>query len=173
MTYKAKPVSRAQIREFVHKFKKYFNIEGRPYFDILEFLEIILPKAIPGFHIEILEEKDMRDCYAYTVPYTATIYIRSDVYEGAAAGNPRDRFTLAHETGHLFLHPSQAITLCKGYPNQKLKAYEDPEWQANTFAGELLADVRFIKYWDIDTIMRECVVSKQTAEIQFKYSCQM
>ena len=44
----------------------------------------------------------MEDMYGNTNTATNTMRIRSDVYRGAIAGNPRDRFTLCHELGHYF-----------------------------------------------------------------------
>ena len=39
----------------------------------------------------------------------------------------------------------EAISLCRLDPLVKLKAYEDPEWQANAFGGELLASSYLIQ----------------------------
>ena len=89
--------------------------------------------------------------------------IRSDVYEGAVKGNPRDRFTLCHELGHYLLHQPGCVSYARG----KVPAYQDPEWQANTFAAELMAPRDLVANMSIERIMKECGMSKQAATIQY------
>lgn len=95
------------------------------------------------------------------------VRLRSDVWQLAEAGNPRARFSAAHELGHAILHheklvegagarlfrdgsiiPSQALR-----PGQKI--YQSPEWQANSWASALLmpseavtARIRKLGDWD-------------------------
>ncbi len=72
------------------------------------------------------------------------VYVASEVYDGADAGDGRDRFTLAHEAVHVMLHASQlkAIDDRRGTPvlyrAHEIPAYENPEWQANVGAAALL-----------------------------------
>jgi Zn-dependent peptidase ImmA (M78 family) len=90
--------------------------------------------------------------------------IREDVYEGAVKGNPRDRFTLCHELGHYLLHQPQQISFARG----AVPKYCDPEWQANTFAGELMAPSNLIQNMTVDEIAEQCGISKTAASIQLK-----
>lgn len=39
-------------------------------------------------------------------------------FDGAVAGKGRDRLTIAHEIGHLFLHEDDAIALCRLEPGR-------------------------------------------------------
>lgn len=55
----------------------------------------------------------------------------------------RQRFTIAHEIGHLILHPTDELHIDKAFPirfrNAKSSTGEDPvEVEANQFAAELL-----------------------------------
>ena len=50
---------------------------------------------------------------------------------------------MAHELGHLLLHRVETITLAR--EDGDIPPYKDPEWQANAFAGELLAPYEYIK----------------------------
>ena len=43
------------------------------------------------------------------------------------------------------MHEEASISLCRLEPGKKLPAYEDPEWQADAFGGELLASSYLIK----------------------------
>ncbi len=89
--------------------------------------------------------------------------IRSDVYEGAIKGDCRDRFTLCHEIGHYFLHQPNSISFARG----NIPVYRDPEWQANTFAGELMAPYDLVKDMKIEEIMEKCGMSRKAATIQY------
>ena len=67
-----------------------------------------------------------------------TIILRADTYDALCdVSDPkhcRARFTVAHEIGHLILH--EGFALARGAVRHK--HYEDSEWQADTFAAELL-----------------------------------
>lgn len=43
----------------------------------------------------------------------------------------------------------------------------NPEWQANTFAAELMAPFSLIKDMSIEEIMEKCGISRQAATIQY------
>ena len=105
----------------------------------------------------------MEDTYGTTNTGMNIMRIRSDVYEGAIQGNPRDRFTLCHEVGHWFLHQPDSISFARG----NVPRYRDPEWQANTFAAELMAPYELVKDMTISEIMEKCGMSMQAATIQY------
>lgn len=106
------------------------------------------------------------DTHAYTDPQTNQIVIRDDIYERARHGEGRDRFTIAHEIGHYILHNTNMITLTRVYPNENVKPYEDVEWQADAFAGELLCPSCAIRNMDILDISRIYGVSVKAATAQ-------
>lgn len=89
----------------------------------------------------IVEPHEMPSEYAVASPTTMELYIREDTYCNAANGVPRDRFTLAHELGHLILHqnaPQQYASTRSIISNHHYT--EDAEWQANEFAAMFLID---------------------------------
>ena len=90
------------------------------------------------------------------------------MYLRAVSGEGRDRLTIAHEVGHLFLHDNDSIALCRLDPSEKLKPYEDPEWQANAFAGELLASSYLISEMTGGEVSKRCGVSASAAAIQLR-----
>jgi len=68
-------------------------------------------------------------------------------YEMLEGRHPRAAYFVAHELGHVVLHPDQLVRLARMPANQQTafhrgradhKPYEDTEWQANAFAGALL-----------------------------------
>lgn len=166
--YKATGISRNDIRRYVRKIKKMVGLEEILYFPILPFLENILPFFIPDFQLEIAPVTDMGNKHGETYPSKNLIRIREDVYLRAATGEGRDRLTIAHEIGHLLLHEDTAIALCRLEPNEKLKPYEDPEWQADAFGGELLASSYLIQNMNEQQVQKKCGVSASAARCQLR-----
>lgn len=166
--YKASAISRKNIQDFVRNLKKMVHLENEMYFPIVQFLENILPILIPGFQLEIVPKKEMGNKHGETYPSRNMIRIREDVYLGAVDGCGRDRLTIAHEIGHLFMHEGASIALCKLAPDEKLRPFEDPEWQANAFGGELLASTYLIKGMTAAEVSEECGVSMDAAKVQLR-----
>lgn len=77
-----------------------------------------------------------------------TIYIPERVYIGAKEGNKRDRFTLTHEFAHYLL--SYVLGFEIKVVERRILAFENPEWQANFLASELL--VPTMEMMDVDGI---------------------
>ena len=168
--YRAHPISRADIRCYVYMLKKNVGLEKELYFPILHFAENVLPVLIPDYQFQVVPMYEMGVKHGETYPSKNLIRIREDVYERAAAGQGRDRLTVAHEIGHLFLHEDDAIALCRLDPNVKLVTYEDPEWQADAFGGELLASSYLIKRMSAYEVQIKCGVSAAAARCQLRYA---
>lgn len=163
MNVSAKPRSRANIRKLANKLREMVGCDETPYFPIVEFVEWILANPDDGIDLEILDPDEMMDTYGTTNTGANKMRIRSDVYDGACEGNARDRFTFCHEVGHYFLHQPESISFARG----NIPRYRDPEWQANTFAGELMAPYDMIKNMSIHEIVEKCGMSMQAATIQY------
>ena len=166
--YKASPVSRESIRHFIRDLKRKVGLEYELYFPILHFVENVLPLLIPDFQLEIVPVIDMGGKHGETYPSKHIMRIREDVYLRAAAGEGRDRLTIAHEVGHLFMHDDDYIALCRMAPDERLRPCEDPEWQADAFGGELLASSYLIIGMTESEIQEKCGVSLSAAHIQLK-----
>ena len=108
---------------------------------------------------------DMKNNHGETLIGKNTIKIREDVYERAYAGYGRDRLTIAHEIGHLILHKPENISLTRA-DNVAIPAYLNPEWQANAFAGELLAPYDVIQGKSLMEISNTFGVTVDAAKIQ-------
>lgn len=159
----ATPRSRKEIIAYcgiIRKISKYKS----SFFDIVRFLEEDAYDFL-GITIEIVEENELNyNEYAKFIPSKKVIKIRQSVYEGAINGNGKDRFTLAHELGHAFLHRE----ICLYRSEEQPKPYENPEWQADEFAANLLCPLAEIYNKNIIEITDEYGVSKSVAEIQRK-----
>lgn len=166
-SYKTQGISRKDIRKIVRTIKERFQVDDVMYFPIVPFLECVLSMLFSDFQFECVPKEEMGNKHGETYPSKQLIRIREDVYLGTVAGNPRDRMTIAHEIGHL-LHGNSNIALCRLEPGERIRAYEDPEWQANAFAGELLASSHLIRDLTVDEIQGKCGVSKTAEQIQLK-----
>lgn len=157
-------LSRIKIRELTKHVRKISGYDEITYFPIVEFIELVLGDPDnPNFNYEIVEPWEMEDMYGNTNTVTNVMKIRRDVYERAVKGMPRDRFTLCHELGHYLLHQPQFMSYARG----EIPRYMQPEWQANTFAGELMAPYDLVKNMTIEEIMENCGMSRQAATIQY------
>ena len=157
-----KPLSRVDIRSLATVVRK---LAGSPvYFDIVKFLEIGLAKLDPESDIVVLPDSEMKDAYAKAFPDEHLIQIRESVYNKAVNGDYRHRFTLCHELGHYLLHSGQSIVFSR--EERKPRAFEDPEWQANSFAGELLVPAEIAARYDENEITELCGASFTVAKIQ-------
>ncbi|MGN1338431.1 MAG: ImmA/IrrE family metallo-endopeptidase [Candidatus Coprovivens sp.] len=160
---KAQPRSKAFIRLIVEQIRKILQINNDEKVDVIRLLEFVI---CPNMEIslQIVEEKYMQDKYAEYSPVEQTIKIREDVYNRAIDGVGRDRFTISHEIGHIFLH-SNNIAMARS--NEQFPIYCDPEWQANVFAREFLCPLIGISKNDnVDDISKKYGVSKEVASIQ-------
>jgi len=155
------PMSRKDLRKLVRRFRKLCGMEKELYFPIVHFIEWILPKV--GSDYEIVPVNEMGNAYGVTHTGMRIMKIREDVYEGAVKGNPRDRFTLCHELGHFILHAPDRVSFARG----EVPAYMNPEWQANVFAGELLAPYDLVSHMTPERIADECGMSLTAATIQY------
>ncbi len=164
--YRVPPMSRADIRNLTKQLRALFQIRGL-YFPVMKVIEFALPQAMPDFVLQVSSETVMGQTHGLTIPMESTIILREDVYEGALAGNGRDRMTVAHEIGHLLMH--KHIAFARSSPGVKIEPYESSEWQAKCFSGELLVPHYLASVWgekSVEEIARECGVSCHAADYQ-------
>lgn len=166
--FPVKGTSRQTIWAYARYLRRALGVENELYFNILCFAENILSEQFQNFIFEICEEKELPYHHGETIPSEQKIRIREDVYEGAAKNNGRDRLTIAHEVGHFLMHDEQSVIFCKLDPNGKLPIYNDPDWQADVFAGEILAPSYLIDGMSAQEIHEKCGVSLACAERQLR-----
>lgn len=162
----ATPLSRKVIRNLTRTVRQKINTDQTLYFPVIHFIEWFLPMFDNDFSLEILSISTMGNCHGKSYPSEHKICLRQDVYERACVDVGRDRFTIAHEIGHYFIHTPDKIQYARMESYTQIPSYMQPEWQANTFAAELLVPHDLILGMDCSTIARECAVSYQVAKIQ-------
>lgn len=161
---RAVAMSRNKIAEIAQIVRSAVELDDTLYFPVVHFIEIMAAEDSIDFNYELVEVNELAGIYATTNTSENVMYIREDVYKRAVKGNPRDRFTLCHEIGHYFLHRPETISNARG----EVPRYCDPEWQADAFAGELMAPRNLIKGMTSKEIAEECGMSMTAADIQYK-----
>lgn len=162
----APPLSRENIRILTRELRKALGVEDYPYFPVMEFMELLIPKLYEDFELQICPPAEMKDIHGLTYPEKHVICLREDVYNGACSGLGRDRFTVAHELGHYFLHAPERMALAKFRGIGDVPIYMNPEWQADTFAGELLVPSYLMSHSTAEEIVANCGVSRAAAICQ-------
>lgn len=123
--------------------------------------------AMPGFDFEVCDFDELGDDHGQTFPERRLIKLRNDVYEGMCRGSGRDRFTGAHELGHLFLHDSAGFARTAADPTGP--AYVNSEWQADTFASAFLIDEhRLQSCRSLQEVQEVFGVSEAAARVRFQ-----
>lgn len=129
------PRSKQNIIDNAQAVRAFLHLDNQHYFPVAPVYEI-LHVLCEGAHFEVHDDFDMGNDHGRTYPDKRLICLRNDVYERACKGEPRDRFTLCHELGHLLMH--RDISLSRIDPSSPPKIYCNSEWQADTFASHLL-----------------------------------
>ncbi|MBU9215438.1 MULTISPECIES: ImmA/IrrE family metallo-endopeptidase [Burkholderia] len=166
--FRALPMKRAEIRGVALDLRRSLGLEGRLWFPVLQLVEHAFPHLDKQYHFEVAEYAELGESHGLTVREgdSVCIKIREDIYDRAYADEGRDRGTVAHEAGHYLLHArSPALHRHFGGP---LKSYEDPEWQAKAFQGELLIPKHLVSGMSVSDVAKECGVSYDAAEYQLK-----
>lgn len=110
--------------------------------------------------------------YGETISSENIIKIREDIYDKACENDGFSRSTLAHELLHWLRHREETVSFYRKEDDLKSRrVYEDPEWQANCFAGELLVPYHLVKGMNINEVIEKCKVTYLMAKYQLgKYT---
>lgn len=147
--YRVKPLSRDKIRSSAHtvldvlRERMELQTAKLPIVEVVEWLDVH-----EVLDLEILESGWLGGSAAELRPvpgHIPLLAIDEEIYEKACSEDHFSRFTLAHELGHYFLHSSQPVPMARATLPNAHRAFEDTEWQANAFAGELLVDSRLVR----------------------------
>jgi Zn-dependent peptidase ImmA (M78 family) len=96
-------------------------------------------KKVGALHLEIFEEE--RSSIAYVSFNPLTLHVHREIWEDAEIGEPKSRFILAHELGHIVMHGyyQQAYSEDEKARLTFVPPEESAEAQANWFAALFLA----------------------------------
>ena len=134
-------IRRKSFKPMAKLFRNRHGYQPLQQFDPLRVLENNLPKQDSSFKWQVIDNKDWdkgEETHAYYDILNNTIFIRSDVYEGAYNGNGRDRFTITHEISHYLLIRDFGCPLYLPRCFGEVQPLQNPEYQANALAGYLL-----------------------------------
>ncbi|CAM3103115.1 ImmA/IrrE family metallo-endopeptidase [Cupriavidus taiwanensis] len=165
-SFKATPLSRGDIREAAYELRKELGLAHRLWFPVLEFVEHALPQLDKNYTFEVVEFEELGSSHGLTTRDgdDVAIKIREDIYYRAYEDEGRDRGTVAHEAGHYLMH-ARSPALHRHFGGE-LKSYEDPEWQAKCFQGELLVPKHLVNGMSAIDVARQCGVSLDAAVYQ-------
>jgi hypothetical protein len=160
LSTKVSPRSKRNIQDLAQSLRDSLGI------NCLQLPIVVIYEAlqhIDDLDLEVVEDWHLPSEEAVTYPDLKTIQVRESVYDSAYAGDPRSRFTLAHELGHYLMHRDQNASFSRSGSH---KIYCDCEWQADRFASELLIDRRLFKAdWTVQEVMEKFKASQKAAEI--------
>ena len=129
------------IRQVAVNVRKVLGLTGTPV-NLCDFLDGLMKFGITA---EVIEDEDstflIAGVEAYCNPETATITLTAQTYQAARRNDPRTRFTIFHELGHLLLQHSKTM----GRANVIAKRFIDSEWQADQFSAEMTMPLDIIK----------------------------
>ncbi|MDD4096117.1 MAG: ImmA/IrrE family metallo-endopeptidase [Oscillospiraceae bacterium] len=160
------PKSKEEIINIAKKFRKTIPLRDGMYFPVVEIIEWLSRDGNSGdigFDFEVVDDNSLNH-YADYNPITRVLKVQQSVYLGACNNNGRDRFTLAHELGHVVLH-SCVNNFAREKTGSCPPAFRNPEWQANTFGSALLIDRDQIGNMSPAEVANKCGTSLQAAEI--------
>ncbi|MES2546924.1 MAG: ImmA/IrrE family metallo-endopeptidase [Pseudomonadota bacterium] len=136
-------------------------------------LEIFLERLSEfGITVDVVNDEDMPGfsyhSEACCIPETATIYLTEGTYRKACLNDARTRFTIFHELGHLILGHSRELHRANMTTN--VKPFQDSEWQADRFAGEITMPLEIIydyELFSVGQIKNQFGVSEQAATTRY------
>lgn len=148
--YLVRPRTIVEIRRIATHSRNVLGLPGTPV-DMNAFLETLVKF---GITYDIFDDLEMPDFLAHSeaccIPEKATIYLTGKTYAKACRNDPRTRFTIFHELGHLILMHSRDFHRDHNVQRIQPKPYLDSEWQANQFAGEILMPLDVIQQEDME-----------------------
>jgi len=166
--FRALPMKRSEIRAVAQDLRRSLGLEGRLWFPVMQLVEHALPLLDKQYHFDVADREELGESHGLTERDGdwVTIKIREDIYDRACSDEGRDRRTVAHEAGHYLLH-ARSTALHRHF-GDTLKSFEDPEWQAKAFQGELLVPKHLVTGMTASQVAHQCGVSYEAADHQVK-----
>lgn len=131
------------VGEEARKLRSWLGIDAYYLFDITRQIEFLVGRTIGSLgvlHLDLFNY-DADDLAWVSFKPRLTLHVHREIWTDARLGEPKSRFILAHELGHIFLHghyrqafSEDESTHLKAWPEE-----ERAEPQANWFAEHFLA----------------------------------
>jgi Zn-dependent peptidase ImmA (M78 family) len=167
-------MSTTYIRNIAKLTRMLLDSPNDKFLDVAKALDVLTDKlAKHNFNYMILPDNDPlfeRKEEAKTDVLVGTIYIKESVFNEAAHKRYcRAHYTIAHEIGHFILHRAlNTLNFARTSEAGSYKVYENPEWQADTFASELLMPYEQCLELSPQEIRRKYHVSKAAANTRYR-----
>lgn len=131
--YRVAPRNIIGIREHALIVRKMLVHKEAPFFKMEPFIEHLHDY---GIVYDVVDADELPvGIEACCVPEHRLITFSANTYKKACEDDPRARFTVIHELGHILLAHTRTFNRENG---KEIQVYEDSEWQANQFAAEFL-----------------------------------
>lgn len=131
--YRVAPRNIIGIRERALSVRKTLVKKDEPFFRMARFIEQLHEY---GIIYDVVEADELpKGIEACCVPEFRSITFSAETYGKACEDDPRARFTIIHELGHILLTHTRTFNREN---KENIAAFEDSEWQANQFAAEFL-----------------------------------
>jgi hypothetical protein len=167
LCFEVPPTSRAKIEALTTSIRQHFRVTD-PFYPLIETVELWLPRVWQEFEFTLGDYAEMGEDHGRTFPGQHHIRLRSDVYDNLRQHRGRDRFTLGHELGHVFMHDDPALAR-NVRRREEIPPFRSSEWQANSFSGSLLMPLDFLKSArSIGEVVECCGVTIEAATTQVR-----
>jgi hypothetical protein len=149
--------------------------------DVIRIVENIVPEHFDDFVLIVLEKgsvppqeglsdtyykrmlSDFRKNEAVTYFDPLRTYVSEELYWQCVSWEPRSRFTIAHELGHLIYHGG--LPKARGRTAVYIRPFESTEWHANAFARKfLMPGPLLVKTTEASELVEKCGVTDAAAE---------
>jgi len=142
--YIVPPLSWSDISRKADQVREAFQRDQTPSLAIIDLLET-LPYVLENFDFHVLPDEEMPGLMGSTAADGTSITLAESVHRRASNNSGRDRFTAAHELGHLVLHTGfTGPSFPRAQDPNAIKPYRLSEPQADAFAGMILMPKKFI-----------------------------
>jgi len=149
-----------KIRGVARDYRSALGISDQAAPDMLDVLNR-LSKTFPNLRVEIVQDSDAPNAEAWVS--SRGLVVKESVVKSLAYGDPRARWTLAHEIGHLALGHRGRLFRASG-PARRIPQREERE--ASIFASEFLAPTQLAEGKSVEEIRRLFQISHAAASIR-------
>jgi Zn-dependent peptidase ImmA (M78 family) len=144
-----------QVGEKARKLRQWLGIDMRYTFDITKQIERLVGQTFGTLGVLYLDlfEQDNEDLAFVTFNPKLALHAHREIWDLARLGEPKSRFILAHELGHVLLHGFHRLAFSDDEARhmKSFPAEERAEPQADWFAEQFLAPDHLARNCKVDT----------------------
>jgi hypothetical protein len=158
---------RESIKPIADRVRALTEEGSRPGFRITAYFRALATRPLLKtglLHIRFFSPTAEDKVPAYVTYNPTTLHVDHEIWQEADQDEPRARFMLAHELGHVILHDCHAQPFSGEKQKWITMDEESAEWQANTFADFfLISDAELQNYITPTDIAIFCGVEREVA----------